>query len=166
MEYERHDEEYPPKPEPLPVGLPVQARWSDRFAFEIALQIEGSGETVAEVIRRNGHTEDQFLVFARDKTFKRKVKDYRDEIVEKGLTFRMKARVQAEQLLTTSWDMIHSPDLPPVVRADLIKSTIKWADLEPRKDTEPQQGGAGGVNIVINLGEDTPKKVIDVEADT
>jgi len=148
------------------VPPPHNTRWNDRFAFELALQIEGSGETVEEVLRRNGFSATDMVRFSKDNTFRRKIKDYRNEIVEKGLTFRMKARVQAEHLLTTSWNMINNADVSPAVKADLIKSTVKWADLEPRKTDEVQTGGQG-VSIVINLGEDDKiraKRVIDADA--
>jgi hypothetical protein len=165
MEYEDHSDEYDRPPAEPAVPLPFASQWNDRLCFDIALQIEGSGESVEEVIRRHGVSHDDFLRFARDNTFKRKVKEYRDEIVDKGLTFRMKARVQAEALLATAWHMTQSSDVSPAVKADLIKATVKWADLEPRKDVAGEGGGSGGVSIVINLGEETPKKVIDAEAD-
>jgi hypothetical protein len=83
---------------------------------------------------------------------------------DKGLTFKLKARAQAEELLTTSWLLIHDPAVSPAVKADLIKSTVKWAGLEP-KDTTVTDGGTGGVKITINLGAD-PKDTRTIEATT
>ena len=51
------------------------------------------------------------------------------------MTFKLKARAQAEELLTTSWTLIHSPEVSPAVKADLIESTVKWGGLEPKNDT-------------------------------
>ena len=83
---------------------------------------------------------------------------------EKGLTFKLKARAQAEELLTTSYLLIHDPAVSPAVKADLIKSTVKWAGLEP-KNTEVSDGAAGGVKITINLGGQTHEaQVIEQEA--
>jgi hypothetical protein len=85
-------------------------------------------------------------------------------VQEKGLTFKLKARAQAEELLTTSYLLIHDPAVSPAVKADLIKSTVKWAGLEP-KNTEVSDGAGGGVKITINLGGQTHEaQVIEQEA--
>jgi hypothetical protein len=78
------------------------------------------------------------------------------------MTFRLKARAQAEELLTTSWTLIHSSDVSAAVKADLIKSTVKWGGLEPQKDFSGVDNQGGGVSITINLGDNTPlPKVIE-----
>jgi hypothetical protein len=101
------------------------------------------------------------LVFNSDPVFLKRVESYRDEVREKGLTFRLKARAQAEELLTTSYMLIHDPAVSPAVKADLIKSTVKWAGLEP-KNNEDQNASVGGVKIMINLGSNTQDaRVID-----
>lgn len=131
---------------PLPT-----TKWSDRLAFDIALRLEGSGEEVDEILARHSLTPHDLLVFNKDAVFLKKVASFRDEIREKGVTFRMKARSQAEELLTTSWLLIHNPEVSAAVKADLIKSTVKWAGLEPKNDVS-DGAPAGGVRITINLG--------------
>ena len=126
-------------------------RWSERLAFDIALRLEGSGEEVDEILSRYELDLITFNKISKDPVFLDKVGKYRDEIKEKGVTFRLKARTQAEELLKTSWILIHSPDVSPAVKADLIKSTVKWAGLEPKGDFDVG-GGVGGVKITINLG--------------
>lgn len=125
-------------------------KWSDRLAFDMALLLEGSGESIQEVMTRHRVSEDDLLVFNADPTFLKKVSHYRDEVREKGLTFRLKARAQAEELLVTSWTLIHSPDVSAAVKADLIKQTVKWGGLEPKEASD--QNASGGVKITINLG--------------
>jgi hypothetical protein len=126
-------------------------RWTDRLAFDVALRLEGSGEDVNEIMERHHLEAHSLLVFNKDPVFLRQVAKYRDEIREKGITFRLKARTQAEELLKTSWLLIHSPDVSAAVKADLIKSTVKWAGLEPKNDVGAGEG-SGGVRITINLG--------------
>lgn len=145
--------------------LPLHhTKWSDRLAFDIALRLEGSGEELDEIIHRHRIDPMDLLEFNKDPIFLKKVEHYRVEVKEKGITFKLKARAQAEELLTTSWALIHSPDVSAAVKADLIKSTVKWAGLEP-KGAEPVEGGGGGVKITINLGSDTlgQAKLIDAE---
>jgi hypothetical protein len=132
--------------------LPLKhTKWTDRLAFDVALMLENSGETLQEVMERHHITADDILRFNADPVFLRKVGDYRTEIRDKGLTFRLKARAQAEELLTTSWVLIHDPAVSPAVKADLIKSTVRWAGLEPKNDVTTELP-AGGVKITINLG--------------
>lgn len=126
-------------------------RWSDRLAFDVALTLEGSGESMQELMQRHRITATDILEFNADPVFLKKVDHYRVEIRDKGMTFRMKARAQAEELLTTSWLLIHDPAVSPAVKADLIKSTVKWGDLEPRTNAVTGDN-SGGVRITINLG--------------
>ena len=145
--------------------LPLQhTKWSDRLAFDVALALEGSGETLDELKQRHHISAGDLLVFNKDKVFLKKVEHYRDDIRDKGLTFRLKARAQAEELLTTSWGLIHSPDVSPAVKADLIKNTVKWAGLEAK--TEEGGGTAGGVKININFGNNAPPMVVTATAES
>jgi len=139
-------------------------KWSDRLAFDVALTLEGSGETLQEVMGRHSIDANDLIMFKRDPVFLKKVEHYRDEVREKGMTFRLKARAQAEELLTTSYLLIHDPGVSPSVKADLIKSTVKWAGLEPKND-DNSEGPAGGVRITINLGS-SQKDARTIEATT
>jgi len=144
----------------LPLHL---TKWTDRLAFDVALCLEGSGESLDEIKDRHRIDANDLLVFNRDPVFLKRVESYREEVKEKGLTFRLKARAQAEELLTTSYMLIHDPAVSPAVKADLIKSTVKWAGLEPKNNENDANASGGGVKIMINLGsspQDT--RVIDV----
>lgn len=154
--------------------LPLNyTKWSDRLALDVALTLEGSGETLQEVMARHNITALDIIEFNKDPLFLKKVDTFRGEVRDKGLTFKMKARAQAEELLTTSWLLIHSPEVSAAVKADLIKSTVKWAGLEPKGDVGADAGAGGGVRITINLGgqqheaqiiEQTATEVTDVPA--
>lgn len=134
-------------------------KWSDRLALDIALRLEGSGEDIAEIVLRYNISTATLLEYNKDPLFLAKVGHLRNEVRDKGITFKLKARTQAEELLKTSWLLIHSPDTSAAVKADLIKSTVKWAGLEPRSDALVDDGTGGGVRITINLGEPRPKVI-------
>ena len=141
----------------------AHTKWSDRLAFDIALRLEGSGEDLNEIIQRHRINASDLFTFNTDPVFLKKVESYRNDIRDKGMTFRLKARAQAEELLTTSWLLIHSPDVSPAVKADLIKSTVKWGGLEPKNDVA-ETGGGNSVRITINLGgQELPMNVIEHE---
>ena len=126
-------------------------QWNDRLAFDLALALEGSGESVNEIAQRHNLASTTVLKYSKDPTFQKRITAYREDIRDKGLTFKLKARAQAEELLVTSWNLIHSNDVSAAVKADLIKSTVKWAGLEP-KNEEGGNAPAGGVKININFG--------------
>ena len=104
------------------------------MALDLALILEGSGDAIADLLSHYRITAADLKRFAVDKIFKTRLVHFRREIATEGLGFRMKARVQAEELLQTSWNLIHDPSITPSVRADLLKSTVKWAGLEPKPD--------------------------------
>ena len=141
------------------------SKWSDKLAFDIALRLEGSGDDLNDLLDKHRITVADLLSLNKDGVFLRQVDNYRTEIHERGLTFRLKARAQAEELLLTSWSLIHAAEVSPTVKADLIKSTVKWAGLEP-KDGAPTAGDAGGgVKITINLGSsESATKFIDASS--
>ena len=71
------------------------------------------------------------------------------ELLKKdGMSFRLKARMQSEALLETSWNLIHSVHTPSAVKADLIKHTHRVAGLEPKGDGV---GVFGGTALQINI---------------
>lgn len=155
-------------------NLPLNhTKWNDRLAFDVALLLEGSGETMQEILARHNIDPLMMAKFSADPVYLKKVEHYRTEIQEKGLTFKLKARAQAEELLTTSWMLIHDPSVSAAVKADLIKSTVKWAGLEPKGTEDNNGNNAGGVRITINLGgqehsanviEGQTSEVTDVDA--
>ena len=144
--------------------LPLKhTKWSDRLAFDVALMLEGSWESMDEVKDRHKIQAEDLITFNKVQVFLKKVESYRNDIRDKGMTFKVKARAQAEELLTTSWTLIHSPDVSAAVKADLIKSTVKWGGLEPKNDVVAE-GAGGGVKITINLGgQEHAATVIDAE---
>ena len=76
------------------------------------------------------------------------------EAVKKhGMTFKMKAGLQAEAMLERMWEMSHAPydEVPPAVQADLMKFVVKAAGLDASKDQAGQMQGTP-LQININLG--------------
>lgn len=85
--------------------------------------------------------------------FQALVKYYITELQQNGYTFRMKAALQAEDLLQDAYLMAKSKHTPATVRADLIKWHAKVAALEPRDKEPGGYMGAGGFSVHINLGD-------------
>lgn len=143
---------------------PLTRKWTDRFALDFALLLEGSGDDPAEMLKEHGYEPSDLEMFTKDALFMQRVGRYQTDLKERGLTFKLKAQVQAEMLLDTSWDLIHNAEVSPAVRADLIKSTIKWSGFEP-KGGEELTGKGVSINIHLNdaPGITSGVKVIDHE---
>lgn len=95
-----------------------------------------------------GFTDEEWAALQYDPAFLADLSQAAEMVKREGMTFKLKAKLQAEELLKTSWKLIHDIATPPNVKADLIKSTARWAGFD-QKDL----GGSGGnaFNIQINL---------------
>jgi len=106
---------------------------------------------VREICESYSITKDEFTKLAEDPLFIRAYAAAKEELQKDGMSFKLKAKVQAEELLKKSWAMIQSPHTPANIKADLIKATVRWAGYEPRPNDGP--GGVGSAfQININLG--------------
>ena len=94
-------------------------------------------------------TREDWEALRQDPAFIADVKAAADMLKKEGMSFKMKARLQADELLKTSWKLIHdrTGDVPPAVKADLLKFTIKVAGYEPKAETNGGQQN----NFQINL---------------
>ena len=105
---------------------------------------------VPEICAAYDITREEFLQLIEDPLFIQAYASAKEMLQKDGMAFKTKAKLQAEQLLEKSWALIHSDHTPSNVKADLIKSTIRWAGYEPKSD---QPGGVGNAfQININLG--------------
>jgi hypothetical protein len=71
-----------------------------------------------------------------------------EQVKKEGTTFRLRAQLQSEAYLKTSWRMAHDPEVPPNVRADLIKATFRAAGYDA-KAAEQEARTALQINIVL-----------------
>lgn len=118
-----------------------------RLAYELALEMGEPLETFAKY----GLDETAARKLLGMKAFVTKIKQYREDIVAGGVSFKLKAKMQAEDLLTHSYEMATDAEVPPSVRADLIKWTAAVAGLGPPKDTKEGGGSSGSGGFVLNI---------------
>lgn len=133
--------ENPAEIEPYPPTLPL----------EVALKTA----PVKDICAAYDLTREDWERLRANPTFVHEVATWRENLKKDGgLSFKMKARLQAEELLKTSWRMIHdrTGDVAPSVQADLIKFTIRAAGLDGSKDQAAGVGQQNALQININLG--------------
>jgi hypothetical protein len=144
--------------ERLPPGYKARAvgdmSFDPRLAYEIALDLDSP----VEVFARYGYVEDAAVALLSDPVFGRTVTSYREEIKTSGIGFKLKAKIQAEDLLTHSYQIATDPEVPASVRADLIKWTAKVAGYEP-KDEAGKAGGGGAFALNITFAGQAPVTV-------
>lgn len=126
--------------DPADLGFPAM------FPYELAMKVA----SVPEICAAYGIDKDEFVRLTESPLFVKAYGEAKEQLQKAGASFRIKAQLQAEELLKKSWAMIHSQDTPTPVKADLIKSTVRWAGLEPSKVGE--SGPGNNFQILINLG--------------
>ncbi|MHB8388056.1 MAG: hypothetical protein ACYDBH_00580 [Acidobacteriaceae bacterium] len=139
-------------------GIPAIYRTThERLACELALHIEEP----EEVFARYGYGVDEAMALMETPAFALLLDRIAREIRESGLSFKMKARAQAEELLASSFVMATDPYVSAAVRADLIKWTAKMAGHEPREKEDGKLGG--GLTLSITFAGQSPQKVVGHE---
>lgn len=128
--------------EVVPFTNPSLMGWPSAMPIELAL-----GESnIAEICAEYGISREQMEVLIHNPHFQKAFKDAQELLQKEGYRFRVKAQMQAEALLDTSWRLIHNQYTPAAVKAKLIETTIRAAGLEPKEsDRAPQQ------NLQINI---------------
>jgi len=124
--------------------IPSAASFDARLIFEIALGFESP----KEIYSRYNITDAQWWAVSKQPAFKRAVIEKQNEIAEEGVSYRLKARTQAEAYLKDVHILIKHPMTSPSVKLEAIKYITKVSDLEPK----PNKDDTGTTfNLQINL---------------
>jgi hypothetical protein len=113
--------------------------------IELALRVA----PVKDICAEYGISHDHWMLLKEDPVFQRDLASAVELVKKDGMSFKLKAQLQSEELLKTSWTMIHdkSDKVPPSVKADLLKFTIRAAGY-----AEPaEKGGGSANNLQINI---------------
>ena len=125
---------------------PAEIGYPPTFPIEVALRVA----PIKDICAAYNLSEEDWGHLRRDPVFVSDLKKAVDMVKQEGMSFKLKARMQSEELLKTSWQMIHDQEVTPAVRADLLKFTVRCAGLEA--GPKDQQGSGNTLQIQINLG--------------
>lgn len=130
---------------PLAPSDPARLGYPPTFPFEIALRTS-STRAICEAYNID---EAEWEMIRHDPSFLGDLERAVKLVAEEGMSFKIKAKLQAEELLKTSWRMIHDQTTPPQTRADLLKATMRWAEYDqpPARDGVTVGGGRQGFAI-------------------
>lgn len=130
---------------------PSRFGWPPTLPIEVALR----SAPIATICTAYGLTREDWDALRQDRLFQAEVREAYETLKKEGVSFKVKARMQAEELLKTAWKLIHAPadndvTVPAVVRADLIKFIIRAAGLDGSKD-QAAAANANNSNFQINI---------------
>lgn len=131
---------------PVSTGTHGPISWSPKMAFDLAM----GDEDPNDVMGRYDLSLAEYQRILSHPAFRMEVNGHMKDVREKGVTFKAKARIQAEEYLRVVDDMITDPEVGNTTKLDAIKSVVKWAEL----DSAPAAAGgptAPQFNIQINL---------------
>ena len=147
----------------LPVQLmdltndPASLGWPPALPLELAL----AQQPVREICSAYGIDKYEYGRLKADPAFRRAVAEATETLKEDGASFKLKARAQSEELLKTSWALIHKPldEVSASVKAQLIMFTVRCAGLDAsveQKAKASAQASAmavAGLTINLHLGD-------------
>lgn len=125
--------------DPSDLGFPPM------LPMELALRID----TPQRICQHYGLSKEQFAQIIAHPVFQKRYQEAIEQLKVDGMSFKVKARMQAEDFLATSFAMVKSPATSDAVRADLIKNTVRWAGYDAKA---VDSGQSNAFNIMINLG--------------
>lgn len=118
---------------------------------ELAMRAVGTLDlTVQQICEAHQVTRAQLGHLVTHPVFVKAYQDAIEMLKVDGMSFKTKAKMQAEDYLGTAFAMVKNPNISDAVRARLIECTVRWAGLDA-KAVDVANGG-NAFNIQINLG--------------
>lgn len=136
-----------------PQAMDTLTSSSAQFGFSQTLPLELALRTAPEqdILAAYNISEFEYEALCRNPAFVAALKHAHELVQKDGMSFKLKARLQADELLGESYRLIHDKEVPPSVRADLIKSTVRWSGFDTPEPVGQQQN-VNPIQININLG--------------
>lgn len=133
---------------------PASLGWPPSLPFDLAL----SQQPVREICAAYSIDRFEYERLKNDPAFRRAVAEATETLKEEDCApFKLKARAQSEELLKTSWALIHKPldQVSASVKAQLIMFTVRCAGLdasvEQKARAQASASAASLTALTINL---------------
>lgn len=131
---------------------PAELVWPPTLPIELALKTADP-----DVIRQEyGYSPEDWAMLPQNPVFLKDLAAACELMRQEGMSFKMKAKLIAEDNLAEVFRLTRDPACPPAVKGKLIELTARWAGFDPRTNGEEGSGGAlqaNTLNIQINLGD-------------
>lgn len=120
------------------------------FPPTLPIELALAEKKPSEICAAYGITRGDYEVLVRQPVFQKAFQEAREQLKVEGMSFKFKARMQAEAFLAVNFQMVNDPNTSDAVRAKLIGDTARWAGFD-QKAVESGNGGSTFA-IQINLG--------------
>jgi len=130
---------------------PTSLVWPPTLPIELALKTA----TPRQIQLEYGYSDAEWVALGKNPTFLKDLAGACELVRQEGMSFKLKARLIAEENLKQAWKMIQDEKQPGAVRGKLIELTARWAGYDPKSNGEgsAQGGNANNLNIQINLSD-------------
>lgn len=132
---------------------PTELVWPPTLPIELALKTASPQDLRIEY----GYTDEEWLALRSNPVFLKELAGACELVRQEGMSFKLKAKLIAEENLKEVFRMTRDTACPAAVRGKLIELTARWAGFDPRTNGEESVGGgalqANTLNIQINLGD-------------
>ena len=130
------------------------APWPSRLSFDLAM-----GDSAEAVMERYAIGPSQMQYLFLNPAFQLELQNHKERILAEGISFKTKAKLQAEDYLTDIDELIHDPETSPAVRLDAIKSVVTWAGYGEKKSDSV--GGGSATRMVISWADGSGQVAIE-----
>lgn len=132
---------------------PAALAWPPTLTIELALKMS----TPQELRAHYGFSDEEWATLKANPVFISELAAACELVKQDGMSFRLKARLQAEELLNTGWRLIHAPtsEVPAAVKERLMATVYRMAGYDT-KNEGMAPGGNAGLAIQINFNGEQP----------
>ena len=127
----------------------------ERLAVELALHVDDA----SEIFQRYSYSDEQAADLVESPAFIALMQQAQKAVVEEGLSFKMKAKLIAGELLPYAHDLATDPLISAAVRLQSIQWAAKMAGFEPKEAKDDGRTG-GGLTLSITFAGAAPQQVI------
>lgn len=133
---------------------PTSLVWPPTLPIELALKTASP----AELREEYGYGREEWEALRHNPVFLKELAGACELVRQEGMSFKLKAKLIAEENLKEVFRMTRDPACPAAVRGKLIELTARWAGFDPRTNGEDAAATgalvANTLQIAINLGSD------------
>lgn len=126
--------------------------WHPRLPFDVAI-----GDSVGVLLDRYCLSREELDSYLLNSLFCSEVEAHRQGLVDDGVTFKTKARLQAEEYLANVDDIINDKTASAATRLEAIKSVVSWAGygVESMRSSggSSSNAGNGSTRLVIQWAD-------------
>lgn len=133
--------------------------YSQHFVMELALGLESPDSLCI----RYDITPYEYACLLANPVFQSDLNSWKQRMVDEGLSFKLKARVQAEAYLEEIDNLVNDPDTSKETKLAAISRVVAWGGLEQSKNSTE---GSSKPSITINIAPyaaHSSKNVIEIE---